>query len=65
MLLACYFNMPDYSEGGRLSPIHPTNLYITPGPDANINPDNSVLEVNSLQDLRVVCLLFAVMSSDG
>ena len=46
LLLACYFNLPDYSCAESLSPNHPTNMFITVGPDAKINPDNSIVQVS-------------------
>lgn len=57
LLLACYFNIPDYSDVETLSTVHPDNMFITVGPDAKINPDNSIIKVRMNPKLNIRYLI--------
>ena len=54
ILLACYFNIPVYSDEKTLLSNDPDNLYITPGPGADINPDDAVVKVRDLLVIHYV-----------
>lgn len=54
ILFGYYFNMPDYGTPPNLTDPHLDNMYIVPGPDSNINPDNSVVQVQITNYLTLV-----------
>ncbi|XP_067948615.1 rab proteins geranylgeranyltransferase component A 2-like [Watersipora subatra] len=51
LMLACYFNLPDYSEEKLLETRAYENLLVTPGPGADISSDNSVSRAKQIFSL--------------